>query len=368
MKRLSIQIVGVRFDIEHCESELLRYTFAFMDAYESASTTVPVFRVAVDISRCELVPLQASARTVPIHRSKHRYWTFDGHLVREQPRIVRWTTRGIQCTVEESGRRLGIEVDHKTDATFAGEAIFHAMRGIALVRRMPGAMLHASSVVVGGRAIAFTGDVLAGKTSLLTAAVMQHGAQPLANDRVVLREHIGKMYAMSWPSYASYCEGTLLAFPRLASASLAYESEESGYRTQRWSTPLTRSFVKNQKRIYPMKWFTAATECSFCHEAPLAAVVFSHVSPEVHRWRLEVFNLHEADVRADLANRFLGLLFTGEDESFLPWHEIRVPASETRGWALVNALYEQEVPVFELQAPAGEFYGLGDILNQLSDQ
>jgi hypothetical protein len=215
--------------------------------------------------------------------------------------------------------------------------------------------LHASAVALKHRCAIFVGETFSGKTTLFTEAVLSADALPVANDRVsidaALRVH-------SWPSYASYCEGTLLRYPPLHAAALDYERDSCAFRTRRWSAPVSNSFSIHQKRIYPMGWFAAAAGRKYQRAAPLAAIVLPRVSKDALSLSIRAVG------REALLDRLEASSFESREPSFLPWHGLsRPPASATS--ALVANVLESGVPAFELELRPSELGKVGHLLQEM---
>jgi hypothetical protein len=352
--RLAFDILGVGVNVAAGATGDLTVSSAFMDAYGPEPRTPPVRRLDVEVFRSSL-PDSRNGLSVPIHRTKHPYWTFDGTILSERPRSVAWPGRKVVCTVREGSLEIMVAGDVK--AAFASESVFHAIRSVALPPRAAGAMLHASAIVANGRAILFGGDVLAGKTTLMTEAVLRHHAIPLANDRVLLApDQRGEVTVSSWPSYASYCEGTLLRYPELTRAALAYEQPDCPYRTQTWPAALERTYDKNRKRIYPMGWFADAANRRYAPRAPLGALVFPVLTLDGSPSCLRRLRSEEG------AERLRNLVFLYPDPAFRPWHGIAPSEPPVAPAEVRDLLRQADVPIFELVVPAETLRGFPEAL------
>lgn len=353
-----ISVFDLRLHVQAERPEDLGYLDAFMDAFEATAPNEARRVVDVRVHRQTLPP--ASGPEVPVHRSKHPYWNIDSQLLSDCPRTVLWLSRGIAVTVEDQGSRVTIAVSPDLPPAFAGESIFHALRGICLALRPAGSLLHASAVVLDDRAIAFCGDSLSGKTTVMTQLVLRHGVRPLTNDRLLLTPGL-PLRVHAWPSYASYCEGTLLAYKELASAAAYYESDVCPYRTRRWTGPLSWTFDKERKRTYPLAWLSQAAGCKFVRQSHLAALVFLRVSPKVTKFRPTRIPLHDRALAGGLLAK---VVFADQDPSFMPWHGLPMPSPDP-AFALIDevarsgvALYELEVPVADLGSVFGFVAGV----------
>ncbi|KQR11669.1 hypothetical protein [Cellulomonas sp. Leaf334] len=301
---------------------------------------------------------------MPVHRSKHSYWSLSGDLLETSPRTVRFAGRGVAVT-SEAADRWRVAAQPWAKPSVVGEAVFHVQRSVALYRRdsATGPLLHASGVLGrDGRAVLFTGSVSAGKTTLLTEAVVTYGAVPLTNDRAWLRID-ADVTVQSWPSYASFCEGTLITYPVLRGAAERFESErDNPLRTTAHPEPLRYAFDKDTKRIYPMSWFTDATNTRFVPSATLGTLVLSRL--EVARGASE---LRELDLTHDVDRRMLVDVlqdesFDSHEPSFLPWHGLPMPVLCWPPEKVADALRDAGVRVVVLRADPTELSVLADLL------
>ena len=319
------RILDTEFVVEAEQDQVLDYARAFTtDAYEPERGGSPASAASAPVRvRVTRSPLpEPGPDVVPVHRTKHAYWSFDARAA-DGGRTTVWP-RGIAVTVDAAVEEMTVAVGPDVPAAVAGESLFHAFRGVALYRRDParGNLLHASAVVLDDAAVLFTGAVNAGKTTMLTHLVLHGGAAPLSNDRVRVTSDPAPV-AQSWPSYASFAEGTILAHPELEEAALAYERGDYPLATQRWERPLAADFTKARKRVYPMTWFTDAAGVRYRSDAPLGAVFLCRLSPESGGIALR--ELSPADDESVL-EALAGNTFDDAEPSFLPWHGLRFPA------------------------------------------
>jgi hypothetical protein len=348
-RHFSILDVGVSVSGEAAD---LGYADAFVDAYASEGPPAGKPRVRVEITRGEDDGLTSpTGGGVWVHHSKHDYWNIRGWGV---PGSVRWLGRPVRTTCE--GMSARVITPPNTSSAVTGESGWHICRSVALYARdpRPGKLLHASAVAIGDKAVAFVGGVSAGKTTLMTEAVLRHRADPLANDRLFVRAGNPPM-AVSWPSYASYTEGTLLHYEKLHYAALAYEAGKTGPRTQTWGRRLRRRYTKDAKRVFPMRWLTDAVGRPYRREAPLAAVIVSTVSPDVAEADVTRLNLADGRARSALVALIERESFDAAEPSFCPWHGLRLPGGAMSAEGLVTELRHAAIPVLRLQAPAPGF-------------
>jgi hypothetical protein len=337
---LGFNILGVEVAITADNAGDLAISSAFMRAYAEANALPHGRRLDVRIHRSSWTEPKDGAR-VAVHRTKHPYWTFDGIILDRSPLRVAWPSRKITCTVTEG--YLEIAAARDLSQVFASESVFHAIRSVALPQRTSGVMVHASGIVVQGRALLFCGDVLAGKTTLMSEAVLRHAAVPLANDRILLTpDAVNGVNANSWPSYASYCEGTLLRYP-----------------TQSWPDALADTFDKNRKRIYPMGWFADAAGQRYARSAPLGALVFPKLALDDSPIGIRRLTTEEC------LGRLKSLVFGHPDPAFRPWHGIdpSEPMLEPQ-----NLLVTGAASAFEITVPARSLSGFDEAISTIASR
>ena len=344
-------LLGVAFELTAERAADLDYVHAFVDAYDEADVG-PDRRVAVRVVR-EPPPAVSEGEEVWVHRSKHGYWNFRGSADFGPPRVVAWHGKGVAVTVPDPLDAVTVAADPGLSPARAGEATFHVCRSLALYLRDAGRgnLLHASAVECAGRAVLFVGGVNAGKTTLALESVLRHGCRPLANDRVLATAEAAPA-VVSWPSYCSYAEGTLLRYPQLHAAALAYEREECRYRTQRWGPSLAPRYTKDSKRVYPMVWFTDATGIRYRRRAPLGLLLHVRVSPEIPEPVLEPVRPDDDEARAGLLAMLAEESFDTVEPSFYPWHGLARPRGAPPLDDFVRRVDAAGVPVYRLELPA----------------
>lgn len=355
---MELAILGTRFVVDAGRPGWLAVTRAFEDAYEHAQLPASR-RTAVTIRRSAMP--SGGLRSIPVHRSKHRHWTFDGAVQQERPRRVTWPERGVAVDVEPDLSALRVDVADGVDDAFASEAAYHALRGVALYARdtANARLVHAGAVIGRRGAVLFVGGSFSGKTTAATECVLRHGARPLANDRVQLVAGASGVDALSWPSYASFCEGTLRRYDALRRAARAYEVTPPPYRTLRWSADLADAFHRESKRIYPQGWYADAVGARFARRAPVTAIVFVRLDPHVAAPSIETI---EADDGADpLAALLDEHAFDAAEPSFMPWHGIAATHDAGGAVAVARAARSAGVAVRRLTANPREL----DVLAQL---
>lgn len=348
---MRFSILGTLFTLEADRPERLRYVHAFIGAYDRSIEETITADASIRVREGDL-PAGGQMRVAPVHRSKHPYWNFDAHWM-DAGAIATWPARGIAVRLSASG--ASVVVPRRTSEATAGEAVFHVCRSLALYRRRAssGNFLHASAANIRGRAVLFCGQSSSGKTTLLTQAVARSGAHPMANDRVVVSRRPG-LDVTSWPSYASYCEGTLLDYAPLRAAAERYERSDCPHRTLSWPHPLRPLYDKQSKRIYPMGWLADAFDVRYTRCAALGALIFPTISSSgphvVTRWQLD-----DPATRGRLAHELDRLSFDRVEPSFLPWHGLSVPQGAPAVANLVDRLHAAHIPVYSLTCPPGDY-------------
>lgn len=346
-------VLGVDFRVESSSSMFLSYSLEFMRGYSGKTSVAssPQVEIRVEKNLFSDTGLLRDPIEVGVHKSKHAHWAFSGEVLAEEPRTVRWQGRG--TTVRRvSSSMWHVSVEPGSDPALVGESLFHLIRSIALYSRdtSAGPLVHASAVLDRrGRAVLFSGSVLAGKTTLLTESVIGHGAVPLTNDRAWIRFG-SEADVLTWPSYASFCEGTLLNHPALAKAAEEFERDTNPYRTIRNEGPLLAGFDKDTKRIYPMSWFTDATKTAYASSAPLGSVVLTRLVPGMGRSELRELDLNADTDRANVVDLFERECFDQHEPSFLPWHGMPLPRSPWTAERIVTELAAGRVDVLALEA------------------
>jgi hypothetical protein len=350
-------ILGVCFRLVAERRDDLAYVNAFMSAYDEPDDEAVDAQVAIDIVR-GVLPAPAGGERVKVHSSKHAYWNFAGTVVSAEPRLVLWDGKGLAIRLESRGRRAHVTVDPELPPARAGEAVFHLCRSLALYMRRGdrGNLVHASAVECAGRAVLFIGGVNAGKSTLCAESVLRHGCRPLANDRVLVTA-AELPVAISWPSYSSFVEGTLLDYPELEEAALAYERPSCPYRTQTWTERLSRAYTKDVKRIYPMGWFAGAAGTRFVRRAPLGLLLLTRLKDS------GCTTLESLDSRsvAELADQ----TFDAVEPSFHPWHGLPAPSGAPALDDLIARMRRAGLAVYRYEPPAEELSSLTEVLRMV---
>lgn len=244
-----------------------------------------------------------------------------GIFLPEQGLLFRFTT---------GEDRLDVYVDQGR-AQRADELIFHAARNLALWRRgehlRP--MLHASAIDIDGMAWLFLGSKGAGKSTLFIDSVLRQHARPLANDRVLLDRRDGRS-VWSWPSYLSYCEGTLVDYPELRQVFDATAGTGSAARARLYR----RSYAQAHKRITPPFHFHEVLGRRYRRSARIGGAVVARLEPG-HAGGLSVLSQHRsADLTpGDLADA----VFPHDDPDFADWHRA-TPAADPPDQPIDQAL------------------------------
>jgi hypothetical protein len=278
---------------------------------------------------------------VDFHRSaNYRHWSITGH---GRPGRLTLPAYGLGLAFD-ADRGLAVSSKDPPSAR-ASELVFHAARGLALAVGSGGQslMVHASAVVIGGHAVLFAGTKGAGKSTLFIEALTAFGATPLANDRVTLRLDDGAV-AESWPSYASYCEGTIADYPALRAAFLGYERASWTAGLTRWGDAFERDYTQARKRIVPPRFLVESLGRRYAFAAPVGALVMARteVAPGA------AFHARRDRTTAQLTDDELAAIVFGDDDADFPrWHGL--PAHRGRMAARTALLRAAALPVIDLQ-------------------
>lgn len=130
---------------------------------------------------------------------------------------------GIELLHDEERRLFFRRRERETEIIAPDESAGARIRVMRVIREFAmgaaqaagGRFLHASAVVVDGRAIVMTGRRLAGKTSLLVYLLSHLRCDFLANDRLLVTEVAGGTQLVGMPTVVSVREGTMARFPGL---------------------------------------------------------------------------------------------------------------------------------------------------------
>lgn len=283
----------------------------------------------------------ATEGPIAFHRStSYRHWNLTGH-----GRPGHLTLADHRLTLAFDADRGLAACSSDPPSPRAPELVFHAARGLALAIGTGGRslMLHASAIVLGGRAVLFAGGKGAGKSTLFIEAVAAAGATPLANDRVTLRLD-GDPVAESWPSYASYCEGTIADYPVLREAFLAYERSASSAGLTRWGHALARDYTQARKRIIPPRFLVESLGRRYAFAAPAGALVMARAdvtsaAPLRARRNRTTAALSDDEIAA--------IVFGDDDADFPRWHGL--PPRRGGMAARAALLRAAALPVIDLQ-------------------
>lgn len=367
-----LNLLGTRFDLRSTEPALLSFLAAFTEAY-LPQPGLPVHRcIRVEVRRGQLPACGELPRTIVHSSNTMSYWHFDCALVEQGDDTLRavWDTRGLAILLHDMPLPTLVEVtvDPQTASIWAGESIFHLCRSLALYLRPAGrtTLMHASGIVVRSGAVLFCGDEFAGKTTLMIEAIIRCGARPLTNDRALLGVE-SPVDVWSWPGYASFCEGTLLQYPALARAALAYELGQYAHRTISWPRPLGRSFVKSaeSRRMYPMTWLTGALGARYVLRANLSALVLTKLATSVQQTGFRRLTMTAADCGA-LSERLVREHFDVEEPAFAPWHGLSLPQSALSTQQLAKQLLEANVAIYELEARPTDLLPFHQLIAEIS--
>lgn len=319
--RRKYQILDTLFRIDSSAEPWSRFFDRFSGAYE-ADTTLPPPASEIDLC-IELVSetrldrvLEGLGRGLSaFHSSKnYEHWSISGH-----GRAGAIALRQYGLGFEFRGGVLRAIVSRRSSQR-APELIFHAARSIALcLRSSPfDVMLHASAIVLpGGGAVLFAGGKGSGKSTLFAEMVIRGRCKPLANDRVFLTA--GSADLWSWPSYLSYCEGTILDYPPLRTAFDAYEAEAQQHGCRIWGTAYRAIYSQTAKRIVPPYYLQSGVQSRYACHATASTLVIPYASTTLSAPFTVVRECDASELSLAQLKQFC---FLGPDPDFPPWHGI----------------------------------------------
>jgi hypothetical protein len=131
----SFNVLGVEFGIEADSPGVVDYTQAFLDAYADHANGEKQLRrrsVTLRVKRQPEPVAPDRGVVVPIHRSKHAYWSLEGRVLSDQPRVVAWPSRRISVSLTEDASEVDVFLHDEMDQRLAGESVFHVLRSLAL--------------------------------------------------------------------------------------------------------------------------------------------------------------------------------------------------------------------------------------------
>lgn len=345
-----VKLLNSFFKIESKDENVFRYVEYFMDSYDSDGEMLEVENTINIVMHSGKVPASLpGSKPIKIHTTKHPYWNLSGEYVEnENQRTVLWNTRGFLVTVFENALRIEITYDEFLKPVFVGESLFHVLRGIALYKRdnKDANFLHASGIIHNNKGILFTGAVSAGKTTLLLESIQKLGAKPLTNDRIFLKSKDEKMMGYSWPSYASFCEGTILQYPGLKKGALAYQyDEENKYRTIEFNNELQEAFDKGTKRVYPMLFLCDCFQTSFAVSSAINTIFISKL--DINCKETKIRELSYCEDYEFIKNSFQSQTFDTREPSFNPWHGLELGCGTKPVERFITDLQQAGCKIFE---------------------
>ncbi|KWX80169.1 hypothetical protein AMQ84_04635 [Paenibacillus riograndensis] len=363
----SVNILDSKFEVTTDFEEALQYVNYFMESYEvKIDDNFINSKISITLNE-GVVPETLNGTEVKVHTTKHDYWNFFGEYeIVDNIRRVLWPTKKIMVLLDECANNIEIRYKSKDSPNLIGEVLFHIMRSLALYKRENKGtnFLHASSVVLEGKGIAFTGAASAGKTTLFLESIFQLHAIPLSNDRIYIKNNSKEAIAYSWPSYASFCEGTLLNYSTLAAGALDYQkNERNKYRTLNWESPLVSSFDKGNKRIYPMLWLSECIEKKYLNSNKLDYIFLSKLDPQCTEDIVEVLS-YEKDYPYIL-DQVQSQLFDNNEPSFEQWHGISFNNNANTPEQFISNLKSNDCKFIKLHINPTRLYVLTDYLNTI---
>lgn len=330
MGNYSFTLLDTEFSLIADDPGVFDYIICFMGAYEDGSYIESKNRVRFNI-HAGVVPESIGGRKIKIHTSKHQYWNFYGECSEEDgKRLVLWPERGVIMLLDAAAPNVEFVYSAERGCAVAGEALFHAARGLALyMRDSSGAnFIHSSGVEIGGKGVFFTGTVSAGKTTLLLECVAKLGAIPVTNDRVFIKSGDAGVTAYSWPSYSSFCEGTILNYNELTRGALKYQNDpKCRYRTVNWDGPLKYVFDKEHKRAYPMIWFYDCFGKKYIKKSGVDIIFLSRL--DMGCVRDDITQLDYRKDREYILSCLTSQSLDGTEPSFKPWHGMSLKKIQT---------------------------------------
>jgi len=340
------QILDSRFNLSEAAgatSFFSRMANALPQTMPAAATTPLHIRVS-EVSRHEL--LDSVTRWDHwgyFHRSSnYPHWNLRGLVDHGQ---IALPAQGLLFQHHAQRSMLEVFIDPQT-ARRGAELTYHAARNLALWRRglQYAPMLHASAVIFEGKAWLLLGEKGAGKSTLFIEAILRHGAEPLSNDRVVLDTQ-SQATVWPWPSYISYCEGTVIDYPELRRVFLA-ASRVPGHDHR--SGFYRGSYTQSHKRIAPPFLLSEVLKRPYEASGELGGIIRARMTPGCSGG-LRIKSV--ASTAALTPEGIQGVLFGREDPDFPCWHDDVGPAmagaadtlDHTLGW-----MRQADVPLVDI--------------------
>ena len=346
------------------EKEILNYIDYFQDCYDEGKGLVAENKINIEVHEAE-VPKTINGEKIKIHTTKHDYWNFYGEYVADEGgRKVLWPGRNILITLKNQG--IEIRYLKNMKANFIGESIYHALRGISLYKRKNenANFLHASGVTYNGKGILFTGKVGAGKTTLLLDMVKNMNAELLTNDRIFIKSNDKEVKGYSWPSYASFCEGTISEYKELKRLALEYEDNVNNkYRTQNWTKEISSSFTKDRKRTYPMMFLCDAFNKKFQRSSNINYIFLSHL--DINNKVDEIRELEYFKDKNMIMNVLESQLFDNREPSFEPWHGLKIDNSSNTCEKFIENLRKNNCRIIYCDLNPNNIYKLNDFIKRV---
>lgn len=346
------------------KEDVLRYIDYFQDCYDEGDGLQVENKINIKVQETE-VPKTINGKKIKIHTTKHNYWNFYGeYVVDEDGKKVLWPGRNILITLKNQGIEIGYLKTMK--ANFIGESIYHVLRNISLYKRKneEANFLHASGVVYNGKGILFTGKVGAGKTTLLLDMVKNMNAKLLTNDRIFLKSNCKEIKGYSWPSYASFCEGTICEYEELKILAMEYEEDVNNkYRTQNWTKEITSSFTKDKKRTYPMMFLCDAFNRKFQRSSNINFIFLSHL--DINNETDVIRELDYCKDKEVIMNIIESQLFDNREPSFEPWHGLKIDNRSNTCEKLIENLRENNCKIIYCDLNPNNIYKLNDFIKKV---
>lgn len=342
----------------------LKYIDYFQKCYESGEELNSYNTININVHKTE-IPKTINGETIKIHTTKHSYWNFYGeYKIVNGVREVLWPSKKILIKLQKEMIDIGYSSALKDN--FVGESVYHIMRSISLYKRnnKNANLLHASGVVYKGYGILFTGMSGAGKTTLLLNMIKNMKANILTNDRIFLKSNDKKVVGYSWPSYASFCEGTLCEYEELKKLAIEYQDNENNkYRTQNWSEPIEYSFTKDKKRSYPMMFLCDAFNTKFKKSNIINYIVLSHL--DINNKLDIIKELDYDEDKEKILNIIRSQLFDVIEPSFEPWHGYNLDNNSNSCIQLIDNLRKSNCKIIYCDINPKSIYKLNKFIKKL---
>ncbi|EJF91078.1 hypothetical protein [Bartonella tamiae] len=347
MKENVFQILDTRFHISGSE-RWLSYFSRFSDSYESKVCIRHnrIIKIIINEMTNLNLDLDLDLDWSYFHKSSnYDHWNIKGYRYNSFFIIPKY---GLKFHFKNE--TLTLYANEKSTIRGA-ELLFHAARNIALYLRSEpfGIAVHASAVNSPNGAILFAGNKGSGKSTQFLEALDVAGVLPFANDRVFFSS---KNHIYSWPSYLSYCEGTITDYPKVKMAFNTYENCNNENGLKKWGVDYDHSYVQNKKRIIPQDYLTNIYNFKYSISSKLKAIIFSNFNLE-YEFSFS-FKLINND-SFELKNNLKKVIFNDIDEDIPCWHEQILKNSNYDIDKLIDFIKINKVKIYIIDANPSTF-------------